>query len=241
MGAIMSANGITNPQLIYAGQQLTIPCGVDTGLPSVPPAPVSTITAPSTTPVDCSRFRATSPLDGLSYGSLTFYWDGAPGATGYQVNIYNLDEKNGALVGSFSAPGGATNLTADVTIESIGYGFSFAWEVIALYNGQPACTSIRYTVPRAAQPAPQRGALTASWTCVSPGVLSVSYGNVPAGDTGVTIAFTMNTGIPVSSNFGVPPSSGTQTFTGVFTANAGSVSSSPSGSSVTLSPAALAC
>jgi LysM repeat protein len=241
MGAIMSANGITNPQLIFAGQQLVIPCGIDTGLPSVPPTLVITTTAPATFPVDCSRFRATSPLDGLSYGSVTFYWDGAPGATGYQVNIYNLDEKNGALVGTFSAPGTATNLTADTSIESIGYGFSFAWEVVALYNGQVSCASIRYTVPRAPQPAPARGTLTATWTCVSAGTLAVSYGNVPAGDTSVTIDFIMNTGIPAGGTFGVPPSSGTQTFTGVFTANSGSVTSSPSGSSVTLAPASLVC
>jgi LysM repeat protein len=241
MGAIMSANGITNPQIIYTGQQLVIPCGVDTGLPSIPPT-VTVGTAAPGAPVDCRPFRATSPLDGLSYGMTTFYWDGAPGATGYRVNVYNLDEKNGALVGSFTSSGTTTNLTADVSIESVGYGFSFAWEVDALYNGQVACTSQRYTVPRAPQPAaPPTSALTASWTCPSVGVLAVSYGNVPAGDTSVVIAFTDSMAGPSGGTFAVPPNSATQTFTGVFTVSAGSVTSFPSGSSVTLAPASPGC
>jgi LysM repeat protein len=244
MGAIMQANGLNNPQLIYAGQALTIPCGVDTGLPSVPQQPplIPTTDQNAVTPVNCSTFRATSPLDGLSYGQVTFYWDGVAGATGYRVNIFNLDEKGGALVGSFNSQGTATSLVADVTIESIGYGFSFAWEVQALFNGQVACTSLRYNVPRQAKPAPpSRGSsLTASWACAGTGILSVSYANVPAGDTGVTIAFTDSMGGPQTVNIGVPPSSGSQTFF-IFSVSAGSVTATPSGASVTLTPAGLSC
>ncbi|MBZ0285836.1 MAG: LysM peptidoglycan-binding domain-containing protein [Anaerolineae bacterium] len=154
MGAIMTANNITNSQLIYVGQRLAIPCGVDTGIPSVPSTqqpgqPPATLVST----VDCSRFRATSPLDGLPYGSTTFYWDPAGGATGYRVNLYNLDEAGGALVGSFGVGGDTTSVTANLSIESVGYGFSFAWEVQALFNGQAVCTSARVTVPRAAPPA----------------------------------------------------------------------------------------
>lgn len=153
MGAIMTANNITNSQLIYVGQRLTIPCGVDTGIPSVPnPQQPGQPPATLTNNVDCSGFRATSPLDGLPYGSATFYWDPAPGVTGYRVNLYNLDETGGALVGSFGV-GDATSVTANLSIESVGYGFSFAWEVQALLNGQAVCTTPRVTVPRSPPPA----------------------------------------------------------------------------------------
>jgi len=244
MGAIMQANGLTDPQIIYAGQRLVIPCGVDTGLPSIPQPPiVPTLDAVSLTPVDCRPFRATSPLDGLPYGMVTFYWDAAPGATGYRVNVFNLDEKGGAQVGSFLSEGSATNLTADLSIESVGYGFSFAWEVQALYNGQVACSSQRYNVPRQARPAPPSGTgLTASWACASltSNTLIVSYSGVPAGDTSVTISFIDSMAGPMGTTLGAPPSSGSFTFAPVFTVMSGSVTTSPSGTTVGL-PGTLAC
>jgi LysM repeat protein len=243
MGAIMQANNLSNPQVIYAGQQLVIPCGVDTGLPTVPQPPVVTTTTPSSiTPVDCSRFRASSPLDGLSYPSTTFYWDGATGATGYRVNLFNLDEKNGALVGSFLSQDNSTNLTADVSIEAVGYGFSFAWEVEALYNGQVACTSPRHDVPRqapAAPIAPVAGGFTASWSCIG-GVVTVSYANVPAGDTTINISF-INITFPMGTTLPVPPTSGSAVFSPVTLVSAGSVTAFPSGTSITLTPASMAC
>jgi LysM repeat protein len=243
MGAIMQANGLTNPQLIYTGQQLVIPCGVDTGLPSIPQPVIPTSSQTILTPVDCSKFRATSPLDGLPYGMATFYWDGAPGATGYRVNIFNQDEKGGALVGSFAAQGTNTNLTADLSIESVGYGFSFAWEVQALYNGQVACTSLRYFVPRQSKPAPQTAnssGFSASWACTGRFTLTVTYSGVPAGDARVTISFLDSMGGPVGKTLTVPPSSGSATFGGVFTASAGTVTSFPSGTSRAL-PGTLSC
>lgn len=242
MGAIMQANALTNPQVIYAGQKLTIPCGVDTGLPSIPQPIIPTSSQTTLIPVDCSRFRATSPLDGLPYGMVTFYWDAAPGATGYRVNVFNEDEKGGALVGSFAAQGTNTSLTADLSIESVGYGFSFAWEVQALYNGQVACASLRYTVPRQARPAPQSNTsgFSASWACTGSLILTVSYAGVPAGDTSVTISFLNSMGGPMGITLTVPPTSGSSIFSGVFTASAGTVTSSPSGTSLTL-PGTLTC
>ncbi|MEO8609796.1 MAG: LysM peptidoglycan-binding domain-containing protein [Chloroflexota bacterium] len=242
MGAIMQANSLTNPQVIYAGQQLVIPCGVDTGLPSVPQPVIPVSSQTVTTPVDCSKFRATSPLDGLPYGMATFYWDGAPGATGYRVNIFNQDERGGALVGSFASQGTNTNLTADLSIESVGYGFSFAWEVQAIYNEQVACGSLRYTVPRQAKPAPQSNTpgFSASWACTGSLTLTVTYSNVPAGDTSVTITFLDSMGGPMGSTLTVPPTSGSSTFSGIFNASAGVVTSSPSGTTRTL-PGTLSC
>lgn len=162
VAAILQANGLTNPNLIYPNQRLTIPCGVDTGRPSFPPPPLPPLPrpgfdqgAPPFTGVDCSRFRATSPLDGLPVGQATFFWDPAPGAASYRVNIYNLDERRGALVGTFVTGGENTNLTAPMTIDALGYGFKFAWEVLAIGpDGRVACASDRYTVPRAPQPGP---------------------------------------------------------------------------------------
>ncbi len=155
LGAIMTASNISNPELVYVGQVLTIPCGVDTGMPSVPPTPVTNDQPPTTAGVDCGSFRATSPLDGLSFGQNTFFWDAAPGATGYVVKVYNEDEKSGGQVASFAAGAGQTNLTANLTVETIGFGFAFSWEVQALYNGQVACTSQRYRVPRGSPPVSQ--------------------------------------------------------------------------------------
>lgn len=151
IGAIAQANGLGNANVIFVGQRLAIPCGVDTGVPSVPPQQPGT--APQSAPgVNCRPFRATSPLDGLPYGTTTFYWDPAPGATGYRVNIFNLDGGGSRLAASFETGGAATNLVANMTNETVGLGFSFAWEVQALVNGQVVCTSARTTMQRAARP-----------------------------------------------------------------------------------------
>lgn len=180
MGAIMAANGLTDPQLIFIGQRLTIPCGVDTGIPSVPdPQPGGSI--PTVTPggLDCSGFRATSPLDGFRYGLNTFYWDPAPGATSYQVNVYGVDERSGALVGAFSTGGGSTSLSADLTVETIGFGFSFAWEVQALVNGQVVCTTPRVTIPREPPPPGPAPVCTPVVICPTPPPCSVHFCPTP--------------------------------------------------------------
>ncbi len=241
MGAIMAANGITNAERIFAGQSLIIPCGVDLGIPSVPqqpPGPPTIPNVPFPTGVDCSTFRATSPLDGLNYGSNTFYWDGAAGATSYRVNIYGMDEAKGALVHSFEVSGNVTRLTGDITIETTGYGFKFAWEVQALYNGVVACISSRYTVPRGAPtaggggststvivaatpvptavPVPTAAAtlpptFTATWACNSVFNFRVDYSGLPLGTTSVTVSYTIVAGLvsPSPITAPVPPDPGT--------------------------------
>jgi hypothetical protein len=97
--------------------------------------------------VNCSAFRPTSPLNGLPYGPTTFYWDAAPGATSYQVNVFN---EGGGQVASFETGGGSTNLTGDLS--NVGGGFTFAWQVLALFNGQVACSSAPITMFREAVP-----------------------------------------------------------------------------------------
>jgi LysM repeat protein len=166
MSAIASANGITNIHRIYAGQQLIIPCAsaqqiitqpVLPGTAQYPIVPAITLTpvgVPPLVPVapgaaDCSRFRATSPLDGLAHGSNTFYWDAAPGATSYRVNIYNL-ELGGALMVSYETSGLLTHLQGDAGDTAAGGGFHFAWEVQALVSDLVACSSPRIVILRAA-------------------------------------------------------------------------------------------
>lgn len=167
MSAIASANGIVNIHRIYAGQQLVIPCAT-TQQPIYQPVlyvtPQFTI-LPTTTLVpfgvppeipqaaagsaDCSRFRATSPLDGLALGSNTFYWDAAPGATSYRVNIYNL-ELGGALMASYETSGLLTRVRGDAGEAAVGGGFHFAWDVDALVSDLVACTTPRVVLLRSA-------------------------------------------------------------------------------------------
>jgi hypothetical protein len=152
MGSIMQANGLTNPNILPLGVTLTIPCGANEPLPTGVPVPPSQNTSTSTAAVDCTPFRGTSPLDGLAYGNNTFYWDAAPGATSYRINVYNVDERGGQLMTSFSAPAGTTNLSAPITVENTGFGFTFAWDIQALGpNGGVACSSGPFQIPRQPQ------------------------------------------------------------------------------------------
>lgn len=153
MDAIVRANSLADPRNIFVGQRLLIPNPGSgfAGLTEDPAAPGNDTTNNQTGGVDCRPFRATSPLGGLGHGQNVFYWDGAPGATGYQVNVFNLD--TGRSV-SFSAPGTQTNVSGVVDDGNVGGGFNFAWEVLALLNGQVVCSSGRVTSQRASPPQP---------------------------------------------------------------------------------------
>jgi len=136
MQAIMAANGMNNPTLVYVEQQLVIPEG---GAPA-------TSASQTTTGGTCGGFQATSPVDGYRNGATTFYWNPASSqVTGYRVEIYNA---NGQLVASFEVDGNSTTLTGDMSSDHIGRGLTFSWQVIALVNGQAACTSQRITTTR---------------------------------------------------------------------------------------------
>jgi hypothetical protein len=153
IGAIMRANGLTNPDILPLGVTVTIPCGENAPIPQQNPQPPQNPSDPGNPPsgVDCTPFRGTSPLDGFAYGNNTFYWDAAPGATGYQINVYNVDELGGRLMISFTAPAGATNLSAPITIENTGHGFTFAWDIQALGPNGVACSAGPYRIPRQPQ------------------------------------------------------------------------------------------
>ncbi len=146
VAALALNNNISDPDKINASQALFVRCGEY----AIPPVPI-TVTTPAPVTPPCDGFRATSPLDGLACGPNTFYWDAAPGADRYVVNLY--DDK-GVQVGSFPTSGNETNLTGDLSQQAVGGGFAFAWEVQALQNGQVICASQRVSLLRAPCPTP---------------------------------------------------------------------------------------
>lgn len=105
--------------------------------------------------VNCTNFRPTSPRDGLAFGPTTFFWDGAPGATHYRLQIVNA---SGNTVRTVEVPGQNTTLTTDTGPSGIGEGASFSWYVEALVDGQLACASPQVTLARSSGVVPAGGA-----------------------------------------------------------------------------------
>jgi hypothetical protein len=131
---------------------------------SATPIPLPTTTPSQSLTVDCSTLRLTSPLDGLPNGLATFYWDAAPGATNYLVNLYT---EQGVLARSFATNSTATTVQGDISTANIGSGSQYSWEVQAFLNNTIVCTTPRITLFRASeviptpapfvQPSPQCG------------------------------------------------------------------------------------
>jgi hypothetical protein len=195
-------------------------------LPQPPPSlPVTT--GPSDTGVaqeagvECGGFKPTSPLDGLAYGLNTFYWDPAPNATSYRLNIVN--------VGAVET--GATNATYD--LYNVGINYQISWYVEALVNGEVACTSAVVTVMREALPPP----MSATWECVGTGQLQVSYLNLPPDTTSVVIEIKS---LELSDTRLAPPYSGSAVYKGSYLSG-GAVTALPSGTTIYLSPDRLDC
>jgi hypothetical protein len=149
--ALAVANHITNINRIYYGQRLYIPCGSE--VPTATPNPYATPGyyptnvygtpgAPGypTGSIDCTGFRATSPVDGFPDGSTTFYWDAPRSGTVSGYTVYVLNE-GGQYVASFNAGAFITRTSGDVSFNAIGRGINFSWYVVALSNGSEACRS----------------------------------------------------------------------------------------------------
>ncbi len=198
---------------------------------AVPTASQTTGGGHTTVVVNCKPFKATSPLDGLNYGMNTFYWDAAPGATSYRVNVQGAGSKE------VTAP--TTN--ADFDISGAGFSPQLTWSVDALYNGVVVCSTASITIPRQWAPAPPLPppGFAASWTCGA-GDFTVNYAGVPPGTTSLTINFS-SSGAEPSPNppiiISSPPGSGSvvvQTFSSGWDLFAGIVVASPSGATVNL-------
>jgi hypothetical protein len=201
--AIMARNGIVNANTIFVGQRLVIPFP-GSGFVGAPPDPITGNGDIAPGVVDCTPFRATSPLDGLAFGTNTFYWDAAPGATSYRVIVYNNTE--GGSV-SFETLAPATSLTALIDQSNIGGGFDFSWEVQALLDGVVACTSSRITTQRSA-PQPLPPVFTASWFCSGSGItgdITVTFSGAQSGEIITATFMDSFLGLPVSGQ-GIGPS-----------------------------------
>ncbi|MBN8618539.1 MAG: SH3 domain-containing protein [Anaerolineae bacterium] len=185
-----------------------------TDAPSSGPTP-ETVTTPVSGNADCGGFRASSPLDGLSFGLNTFFWDPAPGATSYRLTIVGY--------GSIET----TNLNVQYDLYNAGINYQMSWYVEALVNGQVACTSQTVTVPREASPPP----FGASWQC-GPGAdqVTVYFQNAPPGTSSVTINIYS---LQISDTRPVPPYSGSATYS-PFYGGGGVVVANPSGQAIGL-------
>ena len=196
----------------------------------------TTTTTQATTFVDCAGFKATSPLDGLNFGMNTFYWDAAPGATSYRINVQGA--------GSKEIDAATTNANFDIS--SAGFDPQMTWSVEALYNGVTVCSTPSVTIPRqwSAPPPPPPGVVppgsfSASLSC-GIGDFTLNYGGLSADTTSLTFNFVpINTDLSVTPpvTISVPPTSGSQTYTTYsqnFEILEGSVVANPSGVIVAL-------
>lgn len=98
--------------------------------------------------IDCTGFRATSPVDGFPLGSVTFYWDPPRSAAlvaRYQVRVLN---ERGQTVLSREVLSPSLNLTADVSVGAIGPGNRFSWYVVAVTADNRVCQSQVVSIPR---------------------------------------------------------------------------------------------
>ena len=104
---------------------------------------------------ECSGFVPTHPVDSIQFGWVRFYWDPAPDATSYQVNLYNYEDE---YITSFSTRGPETS----VRVSTMSPRFSIrtnrtppmSYEVIAFKDWQPMCTTPRLYLLRDYDPDP---------------------------------------------------------------------------------------
>lgn len=174
---VWNVEALIGTQLACSTPQGTLTLGVD--VTDEPPAPGT---------VDCSKFRATSPLGGMAYGTETFYWDPAPGATSYVVVIAGETATTG-----FDA-GNNTNLTIATGEGSIGFGLQFTWSVAALLNGREVCQTQAVTIFRESAPSQPQPDVTAEprsreeQACIDNGGRWVDGPNGPFCDFGTAAA-----------------------------------------------------
>lgn len=126
-----------------AGEDPATTADDDTSTPEDVP---TAIPAP---PPDCGDFVLASPREGLPNGPATIYWNAAPDAARYVVNVYS---ESGQQVNSAEVMPPTTQVTLDVSTNAIGRGFFFTVEVVAFgTNGRAICTDAALQ-PREAPP-----------------------------------------------------------------------------------------
>ena len=169
MIAIATTNRITDLNLIYSGTTLYIPCtsgyGVSIGTPTpifgtlyplmtltpVTLAPMTlTPTILTATPVagsNCDGFRATSPLDGFTDGSVTFYWDAPRSINVDNYRVIVLNDVGGYTAG-YDSVAPVTHVLGNTGLASLGRGNRFSWYVVALDDGKEVCRTFNNPVTR---------------------------------------------------------------------------------------------
>ena len=130
--AIIRANGHSAPFSLFAGMEIVVPS------PGSGFGGLDGSSAPSSrSPDDCAALRLTSPLHIAPRGPSRYYWDGVANATGYRVDVY--DHGSGALKSSFNT----SQTSVEINPGAMGIGGALQWEVTAMQNGQPLCSSGR--------------------------------------------------------------------------------------------------
>lgn len=237
MPAIITRNQLIDPRNIFVGQRLFIPnpnsgfVGLDDS-PQNPPVTNPPTATQVVVGVDCSTFAPTNPLQGLMLGENTFQWTPATGATSYRVIVTNLTEARSV---AFDAPAPYTSLVGLVEQSTVGGGFDFAWRVQALRDGVVICDGGDRVM--------QRGGVryfAASWACVQPNTIVVTYSGVLPDDT-ITAQFynPLTAGYEKQSG---PGQSGTLTFRNMSGGAYLGIAFTSSGEQVALTPdPLLAC
>jgi hypothetical protein len=100
---------------------------------------------PAAGQANCCGFTPGGPSGTVPYDNVLFTWNGAGGATSYQMNFFTAAE--GRYVTSFNTAGAETQL--NIFTPALTDGSEFTWEVAALVNGAVACTTPRVPISRA--------------------------------------------------------------------------------------------
>jgi hypothetical protein len=92
------------------------------------------VSAAAAAHVTCRSLRLTSPLENWAQKETPFYWNPAPGATGYRLVIDNVNTFD------------TTDTTMNLNLSGVA-STTLTWSVQALYNGEVACQTRKLTLP----------------------------------------------------------------------------------------------
>jgi len=148
LSEIARVNNIPASQMrrIYAGQTLIIPdgstCGAavnDVSRNNYHPGTVyhPHVDKSTTYPhhLRCDLLRPTSPLGGLAFGEVTFYWDGIPNVGAYRVRLY----RNGEIVYATLVEGTLTQVSTSLSSIPAAYEDVYYWDIIAVGEDLSTC------------------------------------------------------------------------------------------------------
>ena len=136
---IIAANSQTSALRLLVGEELVIPSPGSGYLPVAAAAPSASPQPTQPSEPDCSGLRLTSPQSAATGSASPYYWDGIPAATGYRVDVW--DHGSGAHLATMYTHAGQTTVT--ISAGELRVGGAMQWEVTALIDGQPICSTGR--------------------------------------------------------------------------------------------------